>query len=825
MAETQVVASKEQNRFFPFVGLYHTMRNSFFAASQDSFTYPPAQDPDLFERLTNIDPIQYGTLTRRRGYTFWANPAISGPYILGFVYENFETSNRRLLWCTPPLASNSNQAYIDAFNESGSVYQSDIYNTSSIPWITASRSYAYISGGTTNEKWHDTLGKSTWGLDVNAQTGQSYGPNIGTGSSGTNWTNPGYVWQPAGSAAAATQTGSSTEGAFVTTALNATNLGFSIPSGYIVSGIVVTGYASGGELETGVSAQILINGVATGTAQTQGTTGSVGGYLSFQLGSSTNVWGAYPLYSDVNSTSFGIQIQVSGYGNPTGNPKEYDWTAKLNGLTVTIYVSAVAITLGTPASGAITLSIGRKYTYVFANSVTGNTSDLGPFSASTGALSSKDQPLSGIPKCTDTQCDTVILLATADGGDETTLYYLATVTNGTSTYTDDTDEIALEASNVYQETDIYGIEHGVAYNTPPPQGMTYTIQHRGRIFGLVGEFLFFSKNLDEVTTSTGTICGRWEEDWPAINQFYVSTGAEMPVGLMSDGTTLYILTPRKIHRLIGDSPENFIEPDVVFSETGVLNQLVIQRTFLEDQPIGVIWMSPDFRVIMSDMNTYQDIGTPIQDVLLSTNPAAIQNCFSCYVNDNAFDLYMLYIPTGSNTYPDTCCVYNLRSKSWVIWKPTDQVTGALFNINASGIPQWLFGTNAGPVYYWDASVFQDRNNNTPVSYAATMRTSWQNLGDMTIRKGINQCLVYTDDANLTLTFEGAQGNQTNFDSPQNLVSNAAISYDPFGEYFVPLAVYPTRHFWYRLTFTSPATSTVERVLSGFDLECLPIHRY
>ena len=48
--------------------LYRYARKTWQDCGVDNYTEPPAQNPDLFEMLTNILPPQTGILRRRWGY-------------------------------------------------------------------------------------------------------------------------------------------------------------------------------------------------------------------------------------------------------------------------------------------------------------------------------------------------------------------------------------------------------------------------------------------------------------------------------------------------------------------------------------------------------------------------------------------------------------------------------------------------------------------------------------------------------------------------------------------------------------------------------------
>jgi hypothetical protein len=52
--------------------LYRYARKNWVTCGVDNYTAPPAQNPDLFELLTNILPPATGVLRRRWGYRAFA---------------------------------------------------------------------------------------------------------------------------------------------------------------------------------------------------------------------------------------------------------------------------------------------------------------------------------------------------------------------------------------------------------------------------------------------------------------------------------------------------------------------------------------------------------------------------------------------------------------------------------------------------------------------------------------------------------------------------------------------------------------------------------
>jgi hypothetical protein len=378
--------------------------------------------------------------------------------------------------------------------------------------------------------------------------------------------------------------------------------------------------------------------------------------------------------------------------------------------------------------------------------------------------------------------------------------------------TDNTTELELLTHNIYLETDEFGVEFGCAENDPPPNG-DFPTKHRGRLYMAVGDLLYFSKSIDELATSTGVIAGRWEEAWPGDYFVDISEGAETVRGLLSDGQTLYIGTERRILRLFGEGPSNFSKPEVAFNDVGILNQDVWKAVFREGAPVGVMWLTPDLRLMLSDMNTYHNVGEPVQDILDSVNLTHASKAWATYVSVGEFNFYVLALPTAANTEPDTLVVYDLRGNRFVVWRPTDKLTAGLYNLNASGNARFLVGANTGKVYRFDPAGVQDRLDDTPVSFTATLRTSFQHFGNPMARKRLNWLQALTGDSGLLVTIAGAS-TAAEFASPVAVVTDAALVASPLGDLQVPLAGSISKDRSYRFQFKS--TGTASGILSGWS---------
>jgi hypothetical protein len=375
------------------------------------------------------------------------------------------------------------------------------------------------------------------------------------------------------------------------------------------------------------------------------------------------------------------------------------------------------------------------------------------------------------------------------------------IPNTTTRVIDATPDPSLVLTQDLLYTDTFGNEYGVALNDPPPAG-NILLKHQGRLWmaGVSGatHSVFFSKSVTELTLPNGFIAGKYEEAWPGSNYFDVSDGAESVSGLLTDGTTLYIGTQNHIRRLIGNSPANFQEPQIVHPEVGLANQEVWQLTFMQGAPSGAVWMTPDFRVIQSDFNTYVDIGTPVQNILNALQPTAKTLAHAAFVADGEYELYILAVPYLQSTYCDTHLVFDLRARQWFVWQPAGGSLSLLYNVTQAAVPQWLFINGAATalnIYSESATT----DNGTAIQKTAT--TTWMNMGEPTRRKILNEIQIY-GDTEMTMNVYGANNLQDFNGTPRPIVYNRTLKQSPFGVWTLYLTGSKTKHRYYQYSFNS-----------------------
>lgn len=86
---------------------------------------------------------------------------------------------------------------------------------------------------------------------------------------------------------------------------------------------------------------------------------------------------------------------------------------------------------------------------------------------------------------------------------------------------------------------------------------------------------------------------------------------------------------------------------------------VASNTLVEAGPY-LMWLGMD-DVYVGAGDSARGVGSPIRKYIDQINKSAVENSFAFTVNNR----YYLCIPTGSNTYPDTCLVYSYEHRQWL----------------------------------------------------------------------------------------------------------------------------------------------------------------
>jgi hypothetical protein len=349
---------------------------------------------------------------------------------------------------------------------------------------------------------------------------------------------------------------------------------------------------------------------------------------------------------------------------------------KWDGTTATnwgIVAPAVAPTLSF-SSGALSPTSGYRYVYVYKNSSTGHISTASAPSAATGALTSKNI-VAGYTASSDTQVDHIDIYRTADGG--SLFYFLATVANGTSTYTDSTADSGLNDDIVAP------IAH---VNDPPPSGISLTVWHAGRLWAATGNALYYSGGPD-TTNGVGT------EAWPPANNFLVP-GAITALASTSQG--LIVSTSDNLYMVLGQDSTTFTVPQLWQRNFGVPSQNCIA------QDGDLLFLYTSTAQLYQLSSSLDEVGNMIADKLSANFPPA-----SSYLalHRNGQD-QGLWISNGLNKMRR----YSVMTQAWDVERQVVNGAGAIASIEATTANWKLFtGRTAGSGYILarDTTTYQD----------------------------------------------------------------------------------------------------------------------
>ena len=800
------------------------VRGGFAEKGRHSFIEAPNQEQAGFEVLENVLPPDTGPFYKRFGYTQFHNTGAATRRM--YEYQRDADGSRRLML--------TSTAHVSAINEDGTDFLTNLFvpdgAATEHPRMVSSRDYAFYQDGASADrlKWDGQLQNfltrseefddADW-TKVGTPSIPVVTADADTAPDGTSTADQVVFSATGGGQANSIRTTVSTPPLILNQTFtfsvwlrsaSAVNINVTMQEVPFVSSATTVAAVTSTWQRFSVS-----------KSPSSGTPTSMAVLVTQPENESSKTifaWGAKLEYGSTASGSF------DSYGVTTSaalaNNELTNW-----GITA----PATAISVGAPSGSGVTLQDGRKYFLVFRNSTTGHNSGLNPVSATTGPITDDEIPLTNIEVSTDPQADRKLVLATADGGDETKLFFLADIPNATTILTDNISEDTLLTRNTYLDIDAFGNERGLADNDRPPT-LTQIIKHRGRIWGSGDttdpQFIFFSKSIADLTTATGIIAGRYEEAWPSTNFFDISAGAETINALFSDGITLYVGTERHIRRVLGDG-QVIQKPEILFNNVGVVNTDVWKIVFREGNPVGTMFLTPDKKVMFTDFNTYKDIGFEIQDLLITINEAAIQTAYAETYSKEGDDWYLLAVPTGANTEPDTLLLFDLKRQQWYVWKFSDKVLSLLSNVTASGDVQLLFAGDDNRIHKAASASTQDKEGQNPdvaASFASTIQTTWRHFEAPHVLKLLNKMKLFSSDATLAVTIDGAS-TRAEFTTPANVIISVVPVSGPFGDLEVYLAGKITKDRFYRFKFVSTAdlSSTTAPVLSYYEVHFLPFH--
>jgi hypothetical protein len=368
----------------------------------------------------------------------------------------------------------------------------------------------------------------------------SEGPNsAGLGQSvagaDSDWANPTNIYLSDNARAS-----SSLAAYSYTDYLRTTAFGFSIPVDATICGIKDEFERSASFVDPwarDLTVKVVKAGAETGTNQALTTENWPLDDAYAIYGGNSDLRGTTWTPTEINAADSGVSIKAqSGSG---GNVVRVDYVRR------TVYYTASML------AGDLSPTVGYKYVYCGKCTLTGHVSTASPQSVSTGPQTNKQFVVSG-DHFTDTQVDTVEIYRTLDGG--STFYFLTSVANpgsGTWQYTDNIPDSSLNQGKTAPMNSL---------NDPPPVGLKNICFHLGRVWGSVGNKVYFCSGSDVLN-------GVPEEAWYPLNYYSVQGTV---THLLPVQFGLLAFTPGDIYVMRGMTKETFTPPQIWIGGVGIL---------------------------------------------------------------------------------------------------------------------------------------------------------------------------------------------------------------------------------------------------------------
>jgi len=359
------------------------------------------------------------------------------------------------------------------------------------------------------------------------------------------------------------------------------------------------------------------------------------------------------------------------------------------------------------------------YAYSGKNSITKHVSTASPQSAPIIVQGGNLAVIQGAGLA-NVQEDEIVLWRTAQG--KSTLIYLDTIpnpgANQTWIYTDttlDTNLNALIAAPTAQS------------NNPPPAGLTGPVYHLKRIWGFVGNTVYYSGGPD-------TLVGSGNEAWPPLNfvPFTEQVIKLMPITISNGG--ILVFTTSHVYVILGTgTSSNPFYPTRYMANVGILGYDAVDV-------VGstIYGMTGKSKFFSFDPGAgYTEPGFPIGDqfTLVTTGgiSSALYNPATTYVtwHEQSSGDTALYVSDGAVGWFRFSPVAS--PESGYLWSPRAAITSGTSAVQSvetsSGLCQLLIGppVGGGPILFRDPTVSTDWSGGQAVAYP-----SWDVKGNIVL---------------------------------------------------------------------------------------------
>lgn len=576
----------------------------------------------------------------------------------------------------------------------------------------------YIGDGVEQMAWNGIAPLRNWGIGryQNAAGANAYaGTGTDNGGGHNAWVNPGNITAAPNTVYATTATVIPAHAAdYISNYLDATNYGgFGVGATDTITGVqlIVTGFQTG--FSGTLIAALLYAGAVVGVLKSAVLPGSAG---TVTLGGSSDLWGGALTAAMVTSSSFGVRLYMAGT-NGGGSPQTNN--ASLDAANLGVYRTGsppVALVAGGVSPAPAT---GYQYVAAYGN----NGSPVGQASPPSPVIKpdATHSVQVSLTASADAQVNQIYVFRTRDGG---SVYENLPGSPYPNTSGNITDSAADATLNVFQLADLNGL------NTPPPAGFVACESHMGRIWGAVGNVVYYSVGPD-----LGFILGNGNEGFPPANFFTFPSQVVRLLSLNSAaGSVLLVFTISDVYPIYGNVSAAGalagLGGTVFYAGATLLKKVGLASYNALDARGSIIYMmtndgrvisfNPSSQIVFLDPEkALNEIGFPIGAQPPSWQITLTGGSLAGFTSSSAYVTWhgagsadqALYVADGSTGW--FRCNANQQPDGGSVWSTKRNIVGgcsAVQSIETSpGLFQLLIGPPAGggSVLYRDTTVFAD----------------------------------------------------------------------------------------------------------------------
>jgi hypothetical protein len=351
----------------------------------------------------------------------------------------------------------------------------------------------------------------------------------------------------------------------------------------------------------------------------------------------------------------------------------------------------------TVVAGDLSPTVGYQYVAEYKNSATGDYSNAGPASVSTGAQTSKKFILTGTVQLPPNVADTISIFRTLDGG--STFFWLADVPNPypgsfSWTYTDDNPDSAL---NIFQQAAVAEENTILTLDTKS----NCSAFHLGLVWVGFDNTVIYSR-------PNSAVLGNGFSGFPPLNYF---TFPSAVTALVPTAVGLLVFTTSDIYIIQGNTTDPTASTGTLVFSTPLLIGYGTRSAQAVCVDGGLVYfISNDNEILTLDSGAgTSEVGFPIGDQIQTTVSSATG--YATFLRSGSSDK-ALYITTpfgGGTTYrlsptsaPETGLNWSLPIK----WASGCSAAQAIETV--AGTHQLLLGPAlTGPILYRDSTVRAD----------------------------------------------------------------------------------------------------------------------